>query len=734
MSEAVVERGELSFDVDARVLRELGERLVRRPETALIELIKNAYDADATECRVSFEGDEQLTIADDGHGMTLNEFKSGWMTIGTSIKASRARTATFNRPITGEKGIGRFSVRFLGEKLEIESIAEVVDGESRQLVRAWFDWPEFDESSEIGSIQVPYEVVEVRDRPTGTTLVISGLRIKAADLSLDQVRTSSMPLVSPLRSLVRKSRSGGSTDDPGFRLVFDGEDRGPDDVARRVLEAYELRATLALSGQRLQLEVFAQGDSTPRFELTDTVRAECGDLQADIRFFPRRKGRFQGLGMDGRDAYSWVRRNSGVAVFDRGFRVAPYGEARDDWLRLTADAARNRRDPRSPIAQKHFPMSESERTSTADNWMLRLPESAQLIGVVEVAGVRGTEDGLIAAADREGFVANEAFAELRDLVRGAVEALAMIDRRLQREAERRDEEARLKELRGQAAEAAEQIQANPAISPQDKRRLTKALGDIVESAEEHGRAAEERVRQLEVMSLLGVVAGFMTHEFGVALDELRRSRRLLAKRTDADPTLSEIVGALDGSIARLDEFVDYSTAYVRGARTVPSKPYTVVPRIRHLLATFGQYAEERSVVIESDISRSLKAPLVPTSLYDGVLLNLLTNALKATTALTDREADRRVAFRAWNEKGWHYLEVADSGIGIPAVIQDRIFDPLFSTTLSSEGPLGSGMGLGLSLVRAGVEAFGGRVDVVDPPPDFATCVRVRLPLGEGGAS
>jgi signal transduction histidine kinase len=142
----------------------------------------------------------------------------------------------------------------------------------------------------------------------------------------------------------------------------------------------------------------------------------------------------------------------------------------------------------------------------------------------------------------------------------------------------------------------------------------------------------------------------------------------------------------------------------------------------------GQYATERGIQLEIGIDRKLDGPLVPPALYDGVVQNLLTNALKAVTASAS-DTSRTIAFRGWNEDGNHYLEVSDTGVGIPSALRERVFDPLFTTTSErSPDPLGSGMGLGLALVRRGVEAFDGRVDVVDPPPNFNTCVRVSLPL------
>lgn len=738
MADQLLDEGNLQFSVDARILRELGERLVRRPETALIELIKNAYDADATKCTVTFHGRRALIVDDDGHGMTFADFKEGWMRIGTAAKAARATTPMYGRPITGEKGIGRFSVRFLGEALVLRSVADDLERGVRTALTATFDWPDYDTSADIGRIDVPYQLVTTDD-DTGTRLKISQLRSSTSLLDMKHVRTASIGLVSPLQSLIVRTRNASRQgEDPGFRLVLGDSDDDADDIAARVLEAYELRARLTVRDKRLHLRIYARNSGQACFEVKDRVSGHCGDVDADIRFFPRRAGSFRDLGIDGRRVYTWIRANAGVAVFDREFRVSPYGETGDDWLRLTADAASNYRRPRSSLAAKHFPMTEAEQASTSENWMLRLPESAQLIGVVQVAGARGDSSGsdqatgLVAAADREGFIANEAFTELFDVIRGAIEAIAMIDRRRQKEREEAERQEQLRQLREQAATAAREIESNKNLAAPEKKRLLAAVAQMAASAEAHERATSERVRQLEVMSLLGVVAGFMTHEFGVAMHELDDAQRILANAVPKAPELEPTLERLKTSRERLSEFMDYASAYIRGARISPNRPYPALPRLRHVRATFERYAKERGVTIEASIGRDVVAPLVPTALYDGILLNLMTNALKATTAVSEADAERLVSFRAWNEKAWHHLEVVDTGVGIPAVLRERVFDPLFTTTDSNDDPLGSGMGLGLALVRNSVEAFGGSVSVVDPPPNFSTCVRVRLPLHPEG--
>ena len=534
-SGSVIDRGSLSFTIEGRILRELGERLVKRPEVAILELVKNSYDADATECIVDLTDPAQILVHDDGYGMNLDRFVSGWMRIGTRSKEVQGLSPRFSRRITGEKGIGRFAVRFLGRKLHLESVADDAHRNQRTRLLADFDWPEFDRHEDLGVVHVPY-TLELSDAstPTGTALAISGLRSAAARPDLHEIRTSSLDVVSPLGSLLnqiaqpqRTSPTGPTPRDPGFALkVRTLDDDHVSDVGATILESFTLRALLTLTGDTLDLRVLHGHLSKPYLRIVDTHPTHLRDLQADIRFFPRRRGAFANLPIDGRRAYSWIARNSGVAVFDRRFRVSPYGTASDDWLRLDADAARNRRDPRSTIATKYFPMAEPERASTSTNWMLRLPQSAQLVGVVSVEGARSTEtnpsgdEDLVAAADREGFVENAAFRELHNLIRGAVEAIAYVDRRIQQAEESQRQEELAKSIRRETKLAIAEIRRNPHIPSDDKERIVAALSRTQRSADEHEESARDRERQLEVMSLLGVVAGFMTHEFDVALGEL----------------------------------------------------------------------------------------------------------------------------------------------------------------------------------------------------------------------
>src|ERR1700694_3640200 len=105
MAVRVLDKGTVHFQTEGRLLQELGERLVASPEVALVELVKNSYDADATTCEIRIAEDgEFLVVADNGLGMTLEDFEQRWMRIATSAKDEQKASRHFRRRVTGQKG------------------------------------------------------------------------------------------------------------------------------------------------------------------------------------------------------------------------------------------------------------------------------------------------------------------------------------------------------------------------------------------------------------------------------------------------------------------------------------------------------------------------------------------------------------------------------------------------------------------------------------------------------
>jgi HSP90 family molecular chaperone len=114
----------LSCRFSGKIERLLGRESVSSEIVALFELIKNSYDADATRVEVIFKDVTKpggtIRIKDDGHGMTIEDFKDRWMIVGTESK-ERHTTSKKGRRMVGEKGVGRFSTEKLARKVTVIS-------------------------------------------------------------------------------------------------------------------------------------------------------------------------------------------------------------------------------------------------------------------------------------------------------------------------------------------------------------------------------------------------------------------------------------------------------------------------------------------------------------------------------------------------------------------------------------------------------------------------------------
>ncbi len=737
MAEQQLDSGNISFQTEGRLLQELGERLVASPQVALVELIKNSYDADATECRVSLAGNEaSLLIKDDGTGMTFQQFSSRWMRIATSHKLLERVSVKHKRHLTGQKGIGRFAVRFLGNGLHLDSVAWDENRKCLTRLLADFDWQKLDKNENLSDAEIPYQLLRVdKSEPTGTTLTVHSLRVDATFAKSSDFRTAVLKIVSPLSGLDGgrfRKQSDPKGRDPGFRAILPddtGSHEKEFDLARQVLEHAWGRLSIDLSGRSLTYTVSFDDSAKPSHlnaQLDSRIR---NGVVADIRFFPRRAGVFSAVEVKGRDAWTWVRNNCGVAVIDHGFRIPPYGLKDDDWLMLDADGAHNERNWRSTISRRRFPIPEEARLR-GENPMLNLPSNFQLVGAVFVesaaTGAR-TDRDLVTSMDREGFLSNDAFKQLGDVIRGGIEFLALQDRiRKQREAEERAKEA-ARQTRADLRAAVTYIENSPTLTKPDKARLVEEYSGLARKLTEVEEYDREARRKLETMSALGVVAGFMTHEASKILASLDEALTELRKIAVKHPSLTPKVTEIEHSYRALEAHLDYTKTFIDATQKGQVTSFKVAPQVKRIIEKFGEFARTRGISVDCDIDNSLEAPRMPVTVYSGILLNLYTNALKAIVAAPSSEKSSKILFRAENEERWHILEVLDTGIGIPPNLRDRVWDPLFTTTSRLNNPLGSGMGLGLSLVRQLVEQTGGHVRLVDAPKEYSTCFQVQFP-------
>lgn len=175
------------FDVHPSVVYQLGESLITDAVQALIELIKNAYDADATYARVIIDTEGttevpgsiyessggRILVEDDGHGMDLEDIESGWLMISNRKKRElkqEKKTTPGGRTPLGDKGLGRLGVQRLGEHLEIFTKTSKSQG-----YHLGFSWLDFAKAPTLQEVDIHLDKIKF-SRAHGTRVVVSNLQ------------------------------------------------------------------------------------------------------------------------------------------------------------------------------------------------------------------------------------------------------------------------------------------------------------------------------------------------------------------------------------------------------------------------------------------------------------------------------------------------------------------------------------------------------------------------------
>jgi signal transduction histidine kinase len=329
--------------------------------------------------------------------------------------------------------------------------------------------------------------------------------------------------------------------------------------------------------------------------------------------------------------------------------------------------------------------------------------------------------------DREGLLDNDAFKQLVTFIRAGVEFLAHEDKAATRRREQKAAKEAARSARKEIKQAIDYIQRSPTLTPGDKARIATQYRYLADRVDEQEEYASQTRRSLLTMSLLGVVAGFMTHESKAIVHELEQAVTELRFYARKHPGLARSADKLAERLKNFQGHLDYARLFVQNVRATKQQPLSAAGQIRHVLNRFKSFADERDIEVKSEVRKDITTPPLPVTIYSGILLNLYTNALKAVIAARNSIKKPKILFRVRNERGKHIVEVADNGVGIPPGMRKRIWDPLYTTTSDVGNPLGSGMGLGLTLIKQVVTELGGSIMLAaDAPLGFTTCFRVTF--------
>lgn len=739
---------ELSFRPRARIIRTIGDRLVSGPEAAVIELVKNSYDADASFVRITFfpalnSEHGAILFEDDGHGMTLEDIEQKWMEPATSDKRDRKHTAR-GRRLLGSKGIGRFAASRLGRFLELVSTAKVIAGDtdSKQLPLSprltstripELDWDAFEEAKYLDSVRFPVESLAPK-QGTGTQLRISSLRDEWPAQRVIKLHDELRKLVSPVPA-------AGASD---FRIFLDlsqctlknssfegaallHTDKGTNAHLNAAHDLYEVKPYPLLDACDYSIDgVFDEGGcfegtitilrgglEPEKVSLVVPLRIEdgeepCGVVLVRLHVFDRESSAIRstaakaGFGEIGiREARKILDSIAGVAIYREGFRIRPYGDGENDWLTLDAKRVQN---PTIKIGRN------------------------QIAGIISLDDEK--ESRLIERSSREGLEENGSFRRLRTLISALLAEILEPKRRQFRISAGLDSrpESSFRDIYDRVQLGWSKLLVAK-IPEADRAAAEELIAKESDRLTQYVKRLEDRQAQLEARVTLGLIIGEVMHQGNTPLsfleNEVARLRRwwptLFDSSEKSQERLTEIPRILNGMDASGEKLRVLFNALnpLSGARRGAPKKYDVRDVIEKTLYLFKSKIEKIGIKIifeidsfedlvigyHDDLSTAI-ANLVDNAVYWLEYHNISEPILKISAGVSDDHCN---------------IVVADSGVGIPLEFADQLFDIGF--TLKPNGT-----GLGLSIAKEAIFRSGGELELL--ATNQGTAFKISLPLAK----
>jgi signal transduction histidine kinase len=722
------------FFIDAKTLIHLGRESIKDHTTALIELVKNSYDADATNVDVEIlcsNNSDIIRIADNGFGMTRDQILNSWLRIGFSDKR-QSKMSGLGRRKTGEKGIGRISADRLGAKLELISKTE-----SDGIVGLKVNWDDFDiEGKDVSDIDVELtSPTEIKIPLLNETISKTGTEIRITQLRQSWTAANIENLFNELATLT-----------PPFKQVSDFSinlinDIAPDfsrPVNSKYYEASEIDLTVIFDGTD---EVYYSiKDKYSNEETTDTIdqkqfyskkQLKCGPIEVRLLFFLREGSSVVGTDFKLSDLREFLDNNYGVKIYRDNIAVKPYGFPKAqlgfDWLKLGEEKAKN------PAG-----IGRGDEYNVSPN---------QLVGAIFIS--RDNNELLKDSAAREGLVENEGFEDMKEFVLASKRLLEShrsniypkIEkaRKEKQKAPARREAEKIKEQLTSVKDELNSIKANIETGDASIKPVAflKPIARSIDKVESISEDVENTItellnwqRVLNGLATIGISSAVFGHETEGSITQFQGSTTTAMKLIKLIPPKAE------KAIEELDKALKSSrkvAAWGAYALTRVQKEKRRAKNVQ-IFKTIDSVIRELKPAFEaSTINLILKGENLYSKTYqmdiETILVNLLTNAY---TAALLKGGERKVTVNVEREdlggKSGYYFSVADTGPGVAKEFEKRIFDPLFST--KNAGVIESksiGTGLGLTIVKSIVDELEGKILLSNDPELKGANFKIWLP-------
>lgn len=673
---------EKPFVITPRVIAHLGEDLIKDESIALLELVKNSYDAKATVCKVDFVFDvwgklEKITVEDNGTGMDMETVEDVWLVIGTDNKKKQLDSEVEGRVPLGEKGIGRLGVHKLGRRINLYSKT----ADSREIY-VCIDWRKLVESKDIEGFKVEYDYQSsnnhFKDGRTGTIIEISDLKGEWNRRKLRTIFRNLTSLNSPFNnqsdSFEVQVTTQGSNPFAGLPNLHDILNAGMyfghcvlrgskieefhyefkpwrnlDRISGRVVDTLDEYDRTIIH----KVEEETDNKTINREEILDLEKYGIGEIEFDIVIFEKDNAIFNLINLEKRALNDYLKNNCGIRVYRDNMRVFNYGEPGNDWL---------------GIDQKRLSRAGGSVSNNVIIGAVLLKRKSSLV--------------LREKTNREGFIEDEPFFAFVDAIRYALDLIV---------AQRNQDRFNLM-----------------SIYKQGKQQSTEpVIGELSEVITLIKEKVEDETDQKEILSYLYR----MEKQYNEVRDTLIHSANIGINLGGAVHELEKQMSALKGYI---------NTGDINKIKDVAKLLDAIIERYASMMVKSEISSVDMSsivrMVIEHNMFRFKDHQIRLFSNYKDVFYKGLLSRTETISALNNlidnsiywvcraKTIDRKIGIYITDHiVGYISVLVCDNGPGfkLPPELAVRPF--------VSGKPLNSGMGLGLYISQQTMNQMNGKL-------------------------
>jgi signal transduction histidine kinase len=681
-----------------RVFAALGADLVTNDVVAVIELVKNSYDAFASNVWIRFHSNAEgnfLEIEDDGQGMTRKVIEQAWCVVATPFRQDHpySQSGGKQRRVAGEKGLGRLSAARLGDRIHM--VTQAPNSPCWEIEVNWKDLSKGD------SLQSCF--VQCRKYPLDSPFSESGTRLRIYELRevwneerIADLEDNLARLISPFMDVgnfsiflgppgykeaeMVKITSPEFLSTPKYSVEGQVDGKGNIDGAYRfnpIREGKSREEPLKHTWEQIyDVIIKERSERSHRFPFKQ-ARAHCGAFTFELRAWDIAAADTQEIAERFDFQKSKIRKaikaHMGISVYRDGILVLPKSESARDWLNL-----------------------DLRRISKVGKRL----STNQLVGYVAISAKRNPviED----TSDRERLASNLAVAEFEEILKTIVELLENerdVDRsKPQKEKPLEDLFAQLTAddlLSGVSDLAEEGADADEAVP------LVQAYNARLELAR---KSIQERFVYYSRLATVGTIAQMLVHEirnrttaFGSFLSFVK-NRFGPFKDTQLENEYNHAREAVNALEHLAETFLPLASRSFRRRK----RDSVLEDRIRACLDL--QKGELERKGIEYQVPKGETRVAVDPGELDAILLNLITNAFYWLGQVENGE--RRIKFQITpsNDGARVHVRVHDNGPGVSEQDREKVFWPGFTKKPG-------GIGMGLTVASELVAEYGGKMHI-----------------------